>query len=233
MQKFTYTPSDSVMRNINLQLFGGSDSTAANGTVSATVNSAVSASSVNTAESTTAQVNEGTGADQPATQAEKTFTQAELDRIIDQRLARFKRDEDKRLAQAREEGKSEAEKLAKMSETERVEHAKKVAEDAAKAREDAIARREAELTMRELRAEAVDTLAQKGLPTQLADILNYKSAEDCNASIAKVEETFRAAVQEGVNARLKQSGVSLKNGATPEPANMTDAEYYSWKFGKK
>lgn len=215
------TLSMHTIRPMNLQLFGGSgDAEQAPGTDTA-----------NPAPTANADTQDSTGSsDAPA---EKTFTQTELDRIIDQRLARFKRDEEKKLAQAREEGKSEAEKLAKMSEAERVDHAKKAAEDAAKAREDAIMRREAELTMRELRAEAVDTLAQKGLPTQLADILNYKSAEDCNASIARVEETFRAAVQEGVNARLKQSGVSLKNGNSPEPDKMTDAEYYAWRFGKK
>lgn len=225
MKKISETLRTDVLRKMNLQLFAApAESAGAPDGASAPESAAAGADSDNT----DAKAPEGTGG-----AAEKTFTQAELDRIIDQRLARAKREEDKRLAQAREEGRSEAEKLAKMSEAERVEHAKKAAEDAAKAREEAIARREAELTMRELRAEAVDTLAQKGLPTQLADILNYKSAEDCSASIARVEETFRAAVQEGVNARLKQSGVALKNGNAPEPDKMSDAEYYAWKFGKK
>ena len=34
-------------------------------------------------------------------------------------------------------------------------------------------------------------------------------------------------VQQGVNERLAQSGVSLKTGGSPDYANMSDADYYA------
>lgn len=58
------------------------------------------------------------GAQEAAGQA-KTYTeeelQSEINRAVQQRLARQKRDEEKRLEAARAEGRSEAEKLAQMS----------------------------------------------------------------------------------------------------------------------
>lgn len=58
------------------------------------------------------------GAQEAAEQA-KTYTeeelQSEINRAVQQRLARQKRDEEKRLEAARAEGRSEAEKLAQMS----------------------------------------------------------------------------------------------------------------------
>lgn len=58
------------------------------------------------------------GAQEAAGQA-KTYTekkfQSEINRAVQQRLARQKRDEEKRLEAARAEGRSEAGKLAQMS----------------------------------------------------------------------------------------------------------------------
>uniref|UniRef100_UPI000A52BAC2 capsid assembly scaffolding protein Gp46 family protein n=1 Tax=Geobacillus kaustophilus TaxID=1462 RepID=UPI000A52BAC2 len=65
------------------------------------------------------------------------------------------------------------------------------------------AKREAEITRRELRATALETLAEKGLPKQLADILVYTDAETCQKSIESVEKVFRDAVEAAVNERLK------------------------------
>ena len=59
-----------------------------------------------------------------------------------------------------------------MTEDQRIEHERQRAEQAARDRETALATREAEITRRELRAAAIDTLAQKGLPRGLEAILN-------------------------------------------------------------
>lgn len=147
---------------------------------------------------------------QTETQSEQTFTQADVDRIVNQRLARAQRDAEKRVEQARAEARSEAEKLARMSESQRAEHERQVAEQAAKDREAAITKREADITRRELKAEAVETLSQRGLPRGLEAVLDYTSAEACSASIDAVEKVFREAVQAGVDERLRQSGVTLK-----------------------
>lgn len=180
------------------------------------------------------------GAEQnPAGGEERSYTraemQAEIDRVVEQRMARARRDEARRLAAAREEGRSEAQRLAQMTEEQRAEHARQQAERAAQEREDALARREAEITRRELRAQAVDTLIQRGLPRALEAVLVYTNAEACNASIDAVDKAFREAVRDGVNERLKQSGVTLKNGAAPDYDAMSDADYYAatYKNGAK
>lgn len=151
-------------------------------------------------------------------QQPQTFTQADVDRIVNQRLARQQRDEAKRIEQARAEGRSEAEKLAQMSESQRAEHERQRAEQAAQEREAAIARREADITRRELKAEAIDTLAKRGLPRGLEAVLDYASAEACSASIDAVEKVFREAVQAGVDERLRQSGVTLRSYTSSEAA---------------
>lgn len=164
----------------------------------------------------------------------KTYTeeelQSEINRAVQQRLARQKRDEEKRLEAARAEGRSEAEKLAQMSAEQRAEHERQAAEQAAKDRENALAQREAEITRRELRATAIDTLQKRGLPKSLESVLDYKDADSCSASIDTLEKAFRDAVQQGVDERLKASGVTVRGGNTPDYAHMSDAEYYALNY---
>lgn len=174
--------------------------------------------------------------DTPAeTQQERMFTQAEMDAAIANRLSRYKRDEDKRIEEAKQAARSEAEKLAKMNAEQRAEHDRQEAERAAKAREDEITRREAELTRRELKATAMDELSKRKLPGGLLDILNYSDADACNASIATVEKAWRECVQQGVNERLAQSGVSLRTstGNQPDPDKMTDDEWFAWRKSQR
>lgn len=95
-----------------------------------------------------------------------------------------------------EEAKTEAEKLAKMN----AEQKAKYAEDKRLAE---LEKREKDITTRELRATAHETLAEKGLPKDLIDILNYSDAENCNKSIEAVEKAFQSAVQKAVNEKLR------------------------------
>ena len=168
-------------------------------------------------------------------QQERMFTQAEMDAAIANRLSRYKRDEDKRIEEAKQAARSEAEKLAKMNAEQRAEHDRQEAERAAKAREEEITRREAELTRRELKATAMDELAKRKLPGGLLDILNYSDVDACSASIATVEKAWRECVQQGVNERLAQSGVSLKTGTgnQPDPDKMTDDEWFAWRKAQR
>lgn len=162
------------------------------------------------------------------TEPEKTFTQDDVNRLIAQRLAAEERKHQKQVQAAREEGRTEAEKLAKMSEEQRVQHEREQAEKQAQAREAELAKREAELTRRELKATAGATLESKGIPRDLAEILDYTDADACNASIAVLEKAFNESVQAKVNERLKASGMSLPASAgKPDFARMSDAEYYA------
>lgn len=147
-------------------------------------------------------------------QEQRTFTQEEVNRIINQRYAKLQKDAEARIAQAREEGRSEAEKLAKMTEAQRIEHERERAEQAARDRESALSAREKEITRRELRAEAIDTLISKGLPKELEQLLNYTDADACSASIAAMEKVFRSAVQSEVNSRLSKSSTQVRRSGT-------------------
>jgi transketolase len=95
-----------------------------------------------------------------------------------------------------EEAKTEAEKLAKMNADQKAEYE-------AKKKLDDLAKREKDITTRELRATAYETLAEKNLPKELVDILNYSDAEQCNKSIEAVEKAFQSAVEKAVNDKLR------------------------------
>ena len=83
-----------------------------------------------------------------------------------------------------------------MSEKEKKEYqAKKKQED--------LDAREAAITRRELTAQAKVQLADKGIPTELADVLDYKDADSCKKSIETVEKAFQTAVEKAVEERLK------------------------------
>lgn len=165
---------------------------------------------------------------------EKMIPQSEVEKIINARFAKMKRDADKQAEQARKEGISEGEKLATMSAEERIKAQQEKAESDFKAREDALKQREAELTRKELRAQAVETLTGKGLPASLADILTLTDAEACNASIATVEKAFRDAVKAEVDKRLAASAAPLTRGgsaASAAQAEETLAEKLARKRG--
>ena len=165
---------------------------------------------------------------------EKTLTQAEVDALIEKRLARAQRDQEKRLSEARAAGVKEGEERARMSEAERLKADREQAERDAGEREEALRQREAETRRRELRADAVETLAEKGLPRELGDLLDYTDADTCKASIGTVEKVFRAAVQAGIDERIRKSGGSVGAGGSQraDTSKMTDAEYYA-TLGKK
>ncbi len=123
---------------------------------------------------------------------EKTFTQKDVDKLIQDRLAREQSKWEKRVKEER----TEAEKLAKMNAEQKAKYAeeKRIAE---------LEKREKEITTRELRAQAYETLAEKNLPKELIGTLNFESAETCNASIEAVEKSFQSAVEKAVNEKLR------------------------------
>lgn len=142
----------------------------------------------------------------------KTFTKEEVDKLlqsetdkrVDQALKTFR---EKELPGLLENAKTEAEKLAKMTADQKAEHEqKKLAEK--------LQQREAEITRRELKAETMETLLEKGLPKELADVVNYADADSCKSSIDSLEKAFRAAVEAGVTERLKGKAPKTDAGDT-------------------
>ena len=127
---------------------------------------------------------------EPAPTADKTFSQADVDKIVAERLARQQKKFDAE--------KEEAAKLAKMNADQKAEYA-------AKKREEELAAREKSIAEKELRYTALGILEENKLPTQLVDCLNLSSAETCNASIESLKKAWTEAVTAAVDARLKNN----------------------------
>lgn len=104
-------------------------------------------------------------------EAEKKYTDQDLDRIISKRISA----ERKRMQKLFNEEQQESE----------------------------LEKRERAVLLRELKADAKDTLIERGLPSSLAGLLDYSDKESLDSSLDEVGRIFNAAVEQGVKARLK------------------------------
>lgn len=137
------------------------------------------------------------------------LTQADVDRIVAREKAKLQKGYDTRLAAAIKEAETRAQMTAE-------ERAKADAERTAHE----LAQREAAITRRELRAQALETLAAGGLPKELADTLNYTDADACAASLEAVKKAFIAAVAAGINDKLRQPPPKAGAAAGTEEAQL-------------
>ena len=165
---------------------------------------------------------QGTGQDNQDSgeggQETKTFTQEELDKIVQGRIAKERKAWEKHL----EDEKTEAQKLETMSEKEKKKYQE---EKRIKELDD----REAAITRRELTAQSKVQLADKGIPTELAEILNLTDAESCKKSIEIVEKAFQSAVEKAVEEKIKGREPMKK----AKDAKLTDEELvYQKMMGK-
>ncbi|SHK33869.1 DUF4355 domain-containing protein [Hespellia stercorisuis] len=122
--------------------------------------------------------------------------QAEFDRRVQQAINTAVTNAQSKWEALTNDKLSEAEKLAKMTKEEKAQYMQQKAEKT-------LADREAAVTRKELTAEAKNTLAEKKLPVELAEVLNYTDADSCSKSIATVEKAFQTAVEAAVQDRLK------------------------------
>ena len=121
---------------------------------------------------------------------DKTFSQAEVDKMIAARLER-----ERKKAEAEKE---EALKLQKMN-------AEQKAEYAAKKREEELSAREKAIQEKELRYTALGILEESSLPASLVDCLNLSGADSCNASIEALKKAWPEAVKAAVNDALRNN----------------------------
>ena len=166
------------------------------------------------AEETNIEVVEAETVDNPeTTEADKTFTQDELNHIVQERVqravAKAQKDAEDKIKQAQSEG----ERLAKLTKDERAkeEEAKRLAD--LEAREKAIA-------VKELRIETQSLLSDEGLPIEFLDVVMADTAESVKENIASIRKVFDEAVEKRVNERLTQD--KPRRGATA--GAMTKAE---------
>ena len=141
----------------------------------------------------------------------KTFTQEEVDKMIQKRLSRERKDIEAKI----EAERAEAERLAKMSEAEKQQalFKKQVAEFEATKRA---------FEQEKLLNETSKQLASKNLPIEFAEMLKAQDAESTFENIKIFEAKFNEAVERLVNERLKGNTPKAKldvSGMTKETFN--------------
>lgn len=131
---------------------------------------------------------------------EKKYTDADIDRIVKQRLARERKEADKKAKQA-----AEAEKLKNMSTAE-----KQAAELAQMKAE--LAELKAEKLHGDMISTASDILKDAGVNvgSKLVSKLIADTAEETKANVDEFVKLFNDAVNKGVKAAMKASGSSPK-----------------------
>lgn len=155
---------------------------------------------------------------------ERTYTQAELDQLLqaetDRRVNQALAKQEKKNA----EKLKEAEKLAKMSATEKFQYE-------LEQRERAIAEKEKALAMAENKNEASKILADKGISLALVDFVVDESADVMNERIKLLDIEFKKSVRAEVERRLggsnnaPKTSTSIPTSITPEAfANMLPPE---------
>ena len=159
-------------------------------------------------------VDEGQEVDTPETQPEeKTYTQSELDALLqaetDRRVSAALKKQERKNA----EKLKEAQKLAQMNEQEKFQYQ-------LEQREAAIAEKEKELALAENKAEASKILAEKGLSPQLVEFVVAEDAETMSSNISLLERCFKESVKAEVNKRLAgnapKKGLPLEKAITKE-----------------
>ena len=155
---------------------------------------------VNVNEQTTEQTTEQV--EQVAEPTVKTFTQEEVDKMIQKRLSRERKDIEAKI----EAERREAEELAKLSEAEKQKKLfeKQVAEFEATKRA---------FEQEKLLNETSKQLASKNLPIEFAEMLKAQDAESTFENIKIFEAKFNEAVERLVNERLKGKTPKAQTGA--------------------
>jgi len=135
--------------------------------------------------------------------------ESEADKKLEKALKTARAKWEKEFQEKLEQEKKEAERLAKLSEKERKE-------EELKKREEELERRLKELERKELKADAVGVLNEKGLPVEFADFLIAENAEKTLENINLFKEKFDAAVAQKVKEAL---------AGTPPKKNPTDNNF--------
>lgn len=145
----------------------------------------------------------------------KTYTQAEVDEILQQKAEENLREIDRRVTNALKKQERntadkvrEAQRLAQMNEAEKFQYE-------LEQREKAIVEKEKALALAENKNEASKILAEKGLSLALVDFVVAEDAETMNANISLLVKAFNQSVKTEVEKRLGSS-TPKKNLPTDE-----------------
>ena len=156
------------------------------------------------------QVNETNNEGQP-----KTYTQEEVDALLQQETDRRVTSALKKQEQKNAEKLKEAEKLAKMNEEQKYAYE-------LEQREAAIAEKERALALAENKNEASKILAEKGISLSLVDFVVAEDAETMNDNIQLLDKAFKQSVKEEVERRLASK---TPTKSLPLDKNMTKEQF--------
>ena len=146
--------------------------------------------------------NQNTGVDTTDTSTTgtetKTYTQEEVDKMLQSEVDRRITSALKKQAKSNEAKIKEAQKLAQMNESEKFQYE-------LEQREKAIEEKEKALALAENKNEASKILADKGLSLSLVDFVIAEDAETMNSNIRLLEKAFKDSVKREVEKRLGSS----------------------------
>ena len=174
-------------------------------------------------------------------QSEKTFTQSELDSIIEKRLARERAKLEKeyktKINEGITSGLDEAKRLEKMTAQEKAEYEfnKRLAD---------LEAREKEYNLRELKQTALSILNEKGFDIEsaksISTLLDYTDADKCKTSIDNINKLITGLVEKGVNAKIKTNKTPAQKETTGGVftyqdylANPTPENYKKWQKSQR
>lgn len=168
--------------------------------------------------SNTTENTETTGAEQ-TTVEEKTYTQAELDTLLQQETDRRVTAALKKQQKKFEAEKTEAAKLATMDEEQRKEFEfnKKVEE---------FEQREREFNIMQNKLSATKVMSERGLPVNFVDYIVAEDAETMMDNINSFESAWKSAIADAVSARLGAES------QTPKSKSVSQTGLSSEEFKK-
>lgn len=164
-----------------------------------------------------------TTTEKQTTEASKVYTQEEVDKVV-------QAEADRRVNQAYEKWQresqkkmSEAEKLAKMSESEKNNYL-------LSQKEQEIAAKEREIQMRENKLTVAKILAEKNLPIDLADLLVDTDAEVMNKKINLIETHIQEAVAAQMKSRI---AAPTPKTSVAAPTEITTDQFRKMTYPEK
>ena len=165
--------------------------------------------------------NTNTGAEVTATEnvnvneEVKTYTQEEVDKLLQQEADRRVTSALKKQAEKFEREKAESEKLRDMDEQQRkeYEYEKKVKE---------LENKEREFNLMQNKLEASKIMGEHGLPVSFVDYIVAEDAETMMANITNFETQWKAAVADAVSARIAQPA---PKGSNVSQNSLTKEEF--------
>ncbi len=137
--------------------------------------------------------NDGKGAEDK--NAQKTFTQEELDKVLQDRLAKQDAKFDKKLDIKIKETQKEADRLNKLDTEEKEKELQTKAQKA-------LTDKERTLTLRENKLEGIKKLDEMGIPIKFVDFILNSDLETMDSNIEKLNSEWTTAIEEGVKTAL-------------------------------